>query len=758
MSESQHVVAPTPDEILSAALSYARAGLKVYPVRIAGLKPDGKKDVRVPVEWKTASTDDPDQVARWWGERGEYPHHGIGVDMGKSGLAVADADVKSGVDGIARLEAELSAFVHDHNRSVYSEAPFSRTPSMGVHLWFADPDGLMGSGANIFGTKEEPSGVDGRGVGGTIFMPPTYVPGYGRYAWPDGEPDWAALPQVPARLTAACPPGGRKKSAQSTDQPLRTTAPHSAAYSAAYSAAAYSAGGAQGESQLFGGGQQYVPGDQRLTEEQAKARLMPLWEEVRDTHSPNGLWQAVASFARAAAHFECYWNAEQVGAMVLAAYAAGGHGYAELDDNDRRAIASAYAMQAEARRAGDLDDGWQCLPAGEAVLAQAAASVTGDAVDALLAEMRKPSELVDQPPQPYLIKGLLNLNSESWLIGAPGSRKSFVALDMAGHVARGMPWQGCRVRQGGVVLIVAEGGGGIGGRIKAWEMEHGPMGAEVDILLRPVQASNAQAWATLVAACERLAPSLIVLDTQARITVGLEENSATDMGIFINAVSALRTATGACVLAIHHTGRNGADARGSSALDGAQDTELKVVAASEPLRGELRSEKQKDLAEREPIKLAFHVHVVGVDEDGEKVTSLAVAGEDAWASAETEAEVVEPGQEVQVQEPVRDDWTWRLVPHNSSHVKRRVLAVIGQLAGEVAGMTKAEVCRVIRARWYEGRPLKNSKRGGYLSPDTWEDAWGGVHELRTASGEPVIVQGSSADRWILHPEAMSGLG
>ena len=31
-----------------------------------------------------------------------------------------------------------------------------------------------------------------------------------------------------------------------------------------------------------------------------------------------------------------------------------------------------------------------------------------------------------------------------------------------------------------------------------------------------------------------------------------------------------------CVLTVHHTGRSGGDARGSSAIDGAQTTELKV--------------------------------------------------------------------------------------------------------------------------------------------------------------------------------------
>ena len=709
MSESQDVVPPTPQEILEAALTYARAGLKIYPVDIRGLKPDGKKDVYVPVPWKARSSDDLHQVRHWWAD--EFPGYGIGVDMEKSRLAVADADVKDGVDGIARLEAEVL------RRDGWSAV--SRTPSDGVHVWYRDPDGRMGSGANIFGTKEAPSGVDGRGVGGTIFMPPTFVPGYGQYTWPDGIPDFESLPDVPAKLVAACPPGGKAKSTQ---------------YDAPEYAAVRSAAQGPFMTSTQGAAASGTHADRTMTIEQAQARLMPLWETVRDTRSPNGLWQAVAAFARAAAHYQCFWDRAAIERMVLHAYAEGGHGYTELDSGDVRAISSAYAMQAQARALGDLDDGWEAVPEPatlEQAIAETAATPEGlDAVEALLAEMKKPAELVDRPPQPYLVKSLLNLNSVSWLIGAPGSRKSFVALDMAGHVARGLPWQGLKVRQGRVVLIVAEGAGGIGGRMKAWELEHGPMGEEVFVLLRPIQTSNAAAWAVLVEACRRIGPALVVVDTQARVTVGMEENSAKDMGVFVDAVSAIQRVTGACVMPIHHTGRNGGDARGSSALDGAQDTELKVVANTEPLRGELRVEKQKDLAEREPIKLAFKVHFVGVDEDGDKVTSLAVAGADAFLAAETAPEEAEPWEAghadviVQLFKVLRDQ-------------------------GRKGGLTKAEARTAIVERFYGGQPKA-------LNKSTFYTGWDRAQEKVSGGGDPVMVRTGGA-RWTVDEDALASM-
>src|ERR1044072_7746809 len=268
----------SPDEILAAAETYAQAGLKIYPVRIAGLKPDGKKDVRVPVSWKSAATDDLEQVRRWW--RDEFPGYGIGVDMGASKLAVVDADVKDGVNGVANARAQ---------GLLEQLPPGSKTPSGGAHAWFRDPESSVGSTANAFGTKQEPSGVDVRGVGGTIFMPPTHVPGYGSYEWMDGEfPDFTTLPEVPAKLAIVCPPGGRKNA--KPEAPAEATA--------------------SGERQLVA--RPAVAADRQMTFEEAKARLRPLYDAIVATKSPNGVWQAVASFARAAAHFQRFFGEDWV--------------------------------------------------------------------------------------------------------------------------------------------------------------------------------------------------------------------------------------------------------------------------------------------------------------------------------------------------------------------------------------------------------------------------------------------------------------
>lgn len=357
-----------------------------------------------------------------------------------------------------------------------------------------------------------------------------------------------------------------------------------------------------------------------------------------------------------------------------------------------------------------------------------AVAVEGDEVDALIAEMLKPSEVAQRPAPRYLIHGLLNFDSESWIIGEPGSKKSFVALDMAGHVANGRMWQGRKVHQAGVVIIVAEGAGGLGPRINAWEKVHGPMGENVWILPRPVQAANASAWRVLVEACRRLRPGLVIADTQARVTVGLKENDATDMGIYVHAVAAIREATGACVLSVHHTGRNGGDARGSSALDGAQHTELKVIA--EGLKGKLKTEKQKDLPGLPDMPLTFIKVDLGLDEEGDPISSLVLS-----------ADPYEEKHNEMPDEP--EEWETGHGP-----VIVQLFKVLRDQGGE-GGLTKAEARTAIIHRFLHGDRKK-------LNPSTYYTAWDRGQRKASRTGEPVMVRVDGA-KWTVDVEALKNL-
>lgn len=413
---------------------------------------------------------------------------------------------------------------------------------------------------------------------------------------------------------------------------------------------------------------------------------------------------------------------------------------------------------ASARRA--MAGSWRGVlvptPPSPEALDAASASVEVDAVDALIAEMVSLDELENAPPPKYMIHQFLQYDSESWLIGAPGSKKSFVAFDMAARVVRGEPWQGFDTSPADVVFVVAEGSSGHGKRVKAWRKRYGPVEAggrqAVFTLPRPVQAKEVEKWAVLVGACRKLGQRaaeagrglLVVLDTQARVTVGLKENDNGEMNYFVEAVSAIRRASGACVLTIHHTKKGGGDARGASVIDGAQTTELKVMSDSGKLTAKLLTEKQKDIDERAPLNLAFEVIEVGRDEKGKPVTSLVLCEQDstafrlAWSGAEVTEENVDAEEQAKIT-PLNyrtsiDSWIVSRSP--AAKWQHRIVQAVVDTA-ETLGLTQADVRKLVKEKY------------GDVDNKTWLRAWQAV---TNESGQWAdVVVGAGGQRWTRDP-------
>ena len=251
---------------------------------------------------------------------------------------------------------------------------------------------------------------------------------------------------------------------------------------------------------------------------------------------------------------------------------------------------------------------------------------SGDPADALLAELLDASSLDNMPTLEPLVGDLLHLDSLARVVGPSGHMKSFMVIDFAGHVGTGMKWHGHHVKQGTVVYLVAEGARGIRKRVRAWEKHYGIKMTDVLFLPRPVQAMSPE-WDTLIEAMRRLEPAMIVIDTQARVSVGVEENSAKELGLVVDRMEQLRAATGACVLVIHHTGHVGEHGRGSSSAKGALQSELHVSKKGDRATNiviTLKTGKQKD--DEEGSDLQFALKVVTLDgefkPDGRPVTSV----------------------------------------------------------------------------------------------------------------------------------------
>jgi len=150
-------------------------------------------------------------------------------------------------------------------------------------------------------------------------------------------------------------------------------------------------------------------------------------------------------------------------------------------------------------------------------------------------------------------------------------------------IALGLPWMGHAVPQRGIVVYVAaEGDSTLALRVLAWCEAHGVNPENLDgwfyILPIAVQLGEKDMVQGAVTMVAQLRPVLTVLDTRHRCSTGLEENSATDMGIAIRAANAIREAAACTVVVIHHPGKDGkGSGRGSGSWYNALDTEFFVT-------------------------------------------------------------------------------------------------------------------------------------------------------------------------------------
>lgn len=211
------------------------------------------------------------------------------------------------------------------------------------------------------------------------------------------------------------------------------------------------------------------------------------------------------------------------------------------------------------------------------------------------------------------IDGVIPVNAFGVLYGQSGCYKSFIALDIAAHIASGSAkWHGMDVDQPGPVLYVAaEGAFGLQERAVAWEKHYGKRYGQMVILPKAVMMDDLAQTRHFVEAAmmvqEKIGKpfSFVVIDTMARSFSG-DENSAQDSSGFVNACSRWRSALGDCtVMVVTHAGKNvERGMRGSSALKGACDF---VFSVSRPnhLQALLRNEKQKDFDEAEDMRFAL---------------------------------------------------------------------------------------------------------------------------------------------------------
>ena len=218
----------------------------------------------------------------------------------------------------------------------------------------------------------------------------------------------------------------------------------------------------------------------------------------------------------------------------------------------------------------------------------------------------------------WLIDGLLPEGGFTSVFGDPATGKSFLALDLALHIAAGREWCGKAVRQGAALYIAGEGHAGMGQRIQAWGIHHG-----VDVADLPLFVSNSGVLIDTTDGAKMLEealdalprehwpPRLVVIDTRSRCLDG-DEASTQDMARFINNLD-LTLPEMTTKLTVHHAGHANKDrSRGTSSWLAALDTEFRVEKRPDG-QVVLSTTKMKDA--EEPPPMAFRVQKVVIDEE-----------------------------------------------------------------------------------------------------------------------------------------------
>jgi len=196
---------------------------------------------------------------------------------------------------------------------------------------------------------------------------------------------------------------------------------------------------------------------------------------------------------------------------------------------------------------------------------------------------------VDNPD--WLIEDVVEKESLMCIFGAPKSGKSFIAIAMAASIAKGERFYGNKAYAKPVMYVCGEGQRGVKRRLAAWQQGMFDLN-NVPLYLsdRAIRVNDPDDFKMLEDEIEALVQEvgdigMIVIDTFQRNFVG-NENSAEDVGNFINKLDGLISHYKCCVCLVHHTGHgNSTRGRGSSVMGASLDYEFKVERDDQPVNG-----------------------------------------------------------------------------------------------------------------------------------------------------------------------------
>jgi hypothetical protein len=542
------------------------------------------------------ATTDPAVVRKMWTA---WPDAVPSISTGPAGLVVLDADVKKNGPEL------LSAFINE-NGGFPENAPLVNTGRGGLHLYFRNPLGLTNRSGLL-----KTLGTDVRGVGGQVVAPSAWREDDRRYGDEKGLRNLLAwwnddkIPDVPQYVIDSI---GRQaddkdktasKEKPVIDELIDTEWPEYA--------------------DIF----DPVLGQYDLEALKEKdSEFKALFEEPSNDCSKNR-FDAARALMREYPHMPV---------AHLGVFLGGWEGAGTYTDDkpregeyDFRQIAREWLKNQDVK---PITDG------------SAFGVIEDDDYDiktkpATALSFRRDDEIAEgYQPTRWLVKHMIPRRSVGVVYGPPGVGKSFLAYDAANHIRRGMTWFGRKTKPVDVLYLYGEGIEGLSSRVKAWRDHHSTEGGAIAVRSGvPNIFSDPKAIKKITATADECSKQsgepigLIVLDTLAVAAAGADENSTQDMSLVLDRLRKLAEALDCAVVLVHHTGKEVSKGmRGSSAILGNVDFTIEVAENAKDKLHTITPRKMRDAPKfREPLKFRLRTVVVGVDEDGDDVTSCVVA-------------------------------------------------------------------------------------------------------------------------------------
>jgi hypothetical protein len=213
------------------------------------------------------------------------------------------------------------------------------------------------------------------------------------------------------------------------------------------------------------------------------------------------------------------------------------------------------------------------------------------------------ADIKNMPDPKWQIAGLVIEEAFGIVYGAPGSFKSFIALDIGLSLAVGVSdWWNRKIEgKGAVIYIASEGHANLKFRIRAWEQKNRVLTDDSPFFLirQSINFMKTDDVGKLIATVQsvvqktQIKVAAVFVDTVSRVLPGAEENLQKDMTLFVAACDAVRQRFKTTVIGIHHTNRNGT-IRGSTVFPGAVDFLVEVNREEGAKQGYIKAIKIKD--------------------------------------------------------------------------------------------------------------------------------------------------------------------